>query len=288
MKMRLYSYNRGELLADTKEKISIMDGVIKVRDLEFTENERVELIYDIVAGIMSIIAVIIVMLDFSTRLTDGQAKIVDIIDKSVYGVFVLDYFVKLFTSKDKKRFFKRNIIDLIAIMPFFLFPTEIGSVVKLIKIVAYILRLVGNIKEVLFTNGFIYALVSTIAITVLGSIGIYIFEYGNSTTIKDYGDSLWWSFVTVTTVGYGDISPTTTGGRIIACILMITGIGFLSMLTSTISTFFFTTLQNKKMKEKKEKRNKENKEKVIIDISDLPLEKRQNLISYYHFLKDNN
>jgi Ion channel. len=266
-----------------------MEG-ISVKDLEFTDNERVELIYDIVAGIMSIIAVIIVMLDFSTRLTESQTKIVDILDKSVYAIFILDYFVKLFTSKNKKRFFKRNIIDLIAIMPFFLLPTNIGSVFKLIKIVAYILRLVGNIREVLFTNGFIYALISTITITVLGSVGIYIFEYGNSTTIHDYGDSLWWSFVTVTTVGYGDISPSTTGGRIIACILMITGIGFLSMLTSTISTFFFTTLQNKKNKEKKERREErlKDKEHVIIDISELSTEKRKNLLSYYEFLKDSN
>ena len=51
-------------------------------------------------------------------------------------------------------------------------------------------------------------------------------------------DALWWSFVTTTTVGYEDIAPTSTGGRFVAVFLMLVGIGFLSTLTGTISSFF--------------------------------------------------
>lgn len=51
-------------------------------------------------------------------------------------------------------------------------------------------------------------------------------------------DALWWSFVTVTTVGYGDISPVSSFGRVIAGLLMAFGIGFIGMLTGTIATFF--------------------------------------------------
>lgn len=83
-------------------------------------------------------------------------------------------------------------------------------------------------------------------------------------------------------VNIADISPSTAGEKCIACILMITGIGFLSMLTSTISTFFFSAIEKRKLKEKKESKDKE---QVIIDISDLSLTQRKNLISYYEFLK---
>ncbi|MBE6070523.1 MAG: potassium channel family protein [Clostridium butyricum] len=254
-----------------------------MKDLEFINNEKIELAYDIGAGAMAIIAVLVVMLGFSDSLSANEMRIVNIADVCIYIIFVLDYFIRLFTCKNKKIFFKYNIIDLIAIVPLGFGQTTAFSAFKLIKVVAYILRLLVNIKEILFTNGFIYALGSTFVITIISSIGIYIFEYG-SEGINNYGDALWWSFVTVTTVGYGDISPTTNGGRFIACILMITGIGFLSMLTSTISTFFFQTIENKKKKEKIIYN-----EEVIdkLDISDLPLEKRQSLISYYEYLKDN-
>jgi len=63
-------------------------------------------------------------------------------------------------------------------------------------------------------------------------------------------DAVWWSLVTVTTVGYGDISPATLGGRIVGVILMITGIGLLGVLTATIATLFIEDqlLENKGMK----------------------------------------
>ncbi len=66
----------------------------------------------------------------------------------------------------------------------------------------------------------------------------------------DFGDAVWWSFVTVTTVGYGDISPMTIGGRIVGIILMITGIGLLGIFTATIASLFIEDqlLENKGMK----------------------------------------
>ncbi|EFG55220.1 Ion channel, partial [Lactobacillus amylolyticus DSM 11664] len=52
------------------------------------------------------------------------------------------------------------------------------------------------------------------------------------------GESFWWAIATATTVGYGDISPHTIVGKIIALLLMIVGIGIIGMLTSSITTYF--------------------------------------------------
>ena len=60
-----------------------------------------------------------------------------------------------------------------------------------------------------------------------------------------FSDALWWSFVTCTTVGYGDLSPETTIGRVTAVILMMFGIGFLGMLTGSITTFFTNRIKTK-------------------------------------------
>jgi len=69
----------------------------------------------------------------------------------------------------------------------------------------------------------------------------------------DYGDALWWSVVTMTTVGYGDISPETPGGRIVGMCVMLLGIGFLGLLTATIASALIEkrALENKGMKSAK-------------------------------------
>jgi len=78
----------------------------------------------------------------------------------------------------------------------------------------------------------------TLIVLLLGSLGMYIFETGKNSNVKSIGDSIWWGIVTLTTVGYGDISPATIGGRIIGGFMMVFGVGFLGMLTATIASVF--------------------------------------------------
>ncbi|MFC1716137.1 potassium channel family protein [Candidatus Poribacteria bacterium] len=75
----------------------------------------------------------------------------------------------------------------------------------------------------------------TICILAVGTAGMAFFERDN---VKTIGDAIWWSFVTITTVGYGDLYPQTTGGRIIGVVVMVFGIGFLGMFTATIASVF--------------------------------------------------
>lgn len=72
-----------------------------------------------------------------------------------------------------------------------------------------------------------------VAISVTGMMGISFFEPQFSAL-----DALWWTLVTITTVGYGDIYPTSLGGRIVGIFLMLFGIGFLGMLTATLASTF--------------------------------------------------
>ncbi|MBE6063693.1 MAG: potassium channel family protein [Clostridium butyricum] len=255
-----------------------------MKDLEFAKSEKTEFIYDICAGIMSIIAVIVVMMEYSVAFSNMEIKIVYMLDKVIYWIFVFDYIIRFVCSKDKRKFFKYNIVDLIAIIPLmYIFEYKFGSVFKLIRVGTYILRLLYNIKEILFTNGFIYALGIITVITIIGSIGIYFCEVKINSGIRTFEDALWWSVVTVTTVGYGDIIVVTRAGRIIACMLMITGVCFISMLTSTMSTYFFSKL---KEWEKNDVIILENLEhyKDFIDLSQLTKENRKNLINYYKYL----
>lgn len=260
--------------------MGIMWGWYFMKDLEFTDNEKIEFIYDVVIGILSLIATFVVVLQFSKNITGIQLMYLNKIDNTVYYIFVLDFVIRCLLSKNKLSFIKNHYIDLIALLPLHFFTNSpYGSLLKLMRVLTYLLRLIHNLRDVLYTNGFIYSLGSASIITIIGSFAIYFFERDSSTTIKSYGDAFWWSIVTVTTVGYGDISPTTSAGRVIAIILMLSGIGFLSMLTSTVSTYFITKT------DKKRKETLANNEIVSLDISALTKEQRKQVIEFYEFVK---
>jgi voltage-gated potassium channel len=94
-------------------------------------------------------------------------------------------------------------------------------------------RILGRLFD-LVGNKEIYRVVAIVAVvTLMGSLGFVVFEEK-----MKFGDALWWSIVTLTTVGYGDISPATLGGRMVGVTIMVAGIGFLGTLTATIAGIF--------------------------------------------------
>ena len=69
---------------------------------------------------------------------------------------------------------------------------------------------------------------------------MYFIEKETNEDINTFYDSLWWEVVTLTTVGYGDIYPTTNAGRLVAAIMMIIGLGVFATLTAIISSFLMS------------------------------------------------
>jgi voltage-gated potassium channel Kch len=75
----------------------------------------------------------------------------------------------------------------------------------------------------------------TVSVTVIGGLLITLTDHKNFPNI---GSGLWWSIQTVTTVGYGDAVPTSATGRLVAALVMIVGIGFLTVITAAITSTF--------------------------------------------------
>jgi voltage-gated potassium channel Kch len=75
----------------------------------------------------------------------------------------------------------------------------------------------------------------TVSVTVIAGVLMHFTDKQNFPTV---GDGLWWAVQTVTTVGYGDVVPTSTTGRLIAALVMIGGIGFLTVITAAITSTF--------------------------------------------------
>ena len=216
------------------------------------EKSRFMLIYDLTFCILALVAVYISLCDLTTGCTDFQIRV----DYIITIIFIVDYVVRLFISKNKKDFFKQNIFDLIAIIPFTsLFKVfrvlKVLKVFKALKILkfarlsAYFARFYKRVKFFFEINGLKYMVFVSLFCIVAGGIAIHFVE---EMTVFD---GIWWSFVTATTVGYGDISPTTPAGRVIAAVLMIVGIGLIGSLTSTITAFFFQRHENESKRDTK-------------------------------------
>jgi voltage-gated potassium channel Kch len=83
----------------------------------------------------------------------------------------------------------------------------------------------------------------TLGLTVIGGIAIRLFDPDN---IHSIGDGLWWSIQTVTTVGYGDVVPQTTAGRLVGVIVMITGIAFMTVTTAAVTNLFIEAARKRR------------------------------------------
>jgi voltage-gated potassium channel len=72
----------------------------------------------------------------------------------------------------------------------------------------------------------------TISVTMAGGVAIWLLDHKE---FYDLGTSLWWAVQTVTTVGYGDVVPEQTTGRLIGTVIMVTGIGFIAVMTAGVT-----------------------------------------------------
>ena len=206
------------------------------------------IMHEIITAILALVSIFIVSIQFfNILIPENVLHTLIKIDDLIYIVFVIDYITRLSLSKNKRDFIKNNKIDLISLIPFnaifksfrILRLTKLLKLGRAIKIAVLFARFKDDSKLFFKTNHFGYVLITTIILILLGALAMSYLEN------IDIGDSIWWSFVTTTSVGYGDIYPTTSLGRIIAVLLMITGLGFVGILSGTIATYFLAEKKSK-------------------------------------------
>jgi len=97
-----------------------------------------------------------------------------------------------------------------------------------------------RLVRAMFQRGHLLRFLLAAAVLVLnGAVMVYLFErYAPHSNIHTLGESLWWAVVTVTTVGYGDYTPVTVDGRITACLIMLTGLLTLAVVTAQVASNF--------------------------------------------------
>lgn len=161
------------------------------------------------------------------------------VDLAIVVVFVVEFGMRLRSAPDKRDFLKRTWYEVPGMVP--MIAGELGFLrfFRLFRIVAVSARLFRARRV---AQGFLVRshVLNILGITSLllfgGAYAEWLFERNvNPGHFANFGEALWWAIVTTTTVGYGDKYPFTLGGRIVASILMLVGIGLIGTLAATFS-----------------------------------------------------
>ena len=150
---------------------------------------------------------------------------------ATYLVLVVDYVARLRLAQPRLRWFVRHLPDLAIIVLPALRPLRLLSLAVVIEVVQ---RAVGHTfrgRVIAYTGCGAVIIVYAAALAMLDA------ERGVNPRIADFGDALWWSFTTVTTVGYGDTVPLTPTGRFVAVALMVAGVSVLGVVTATLAAW---------------------------------------------------
>lgn len=214
-----------------------MSHEVKAQDSEIT-NWQIFILF------LSVYVIAALLADAMLDLQDDVSGILMTIDNAVCVIFLGDFFWRLASSDSRAGFLKWGWIDFVSSIPAF----EVlrwGRAVRIVRILR-ILRGVRSSKIIishLFRNRakgafFSVAMISFVMI-VFGSIAILQVEPSSpGANITNGADALWWAFVTITTVGYGDFYPVTTTGRVIAALLMTSGVGLFGTFTAYVANMF--------------------------------------------------
>ncbi|WP_421795147.1 potassium channel family protein [Haliscomenobacter sp.] len=209
-------------------------------------------ILNIVVIFLSIYILGALIIDTAYELPPETSTLLQYFDNAICGVFFIEFCVRFAKAENKLKFMRWGWIDLIASIPT-IDALRAGRLLRLIRLLRVVraFRSIHNLFHYVFQNKAKGALTSAsltaILLVIFSAIAILQVETDPNSNIKTAEDAIWWAYVTITTVGYGDKFPVTTEGRIIAAILMTAGVGLFGTFTAYVASWF--VVENKVVKE---------------------------------------
>jgi voltage-gated potassium channel len=161
-----------------------------------------------------------------------------------WAVFVVDYVVKLVLAPKRLKWFFRHILDFLLVALPFLRPLRL---MRVAMVWTSVHRVAGRSLRGRLA---VYVIGSALLLVFVASLAVLEAERNAPhSDIHNFGQAIWWSFVTITGVGYGDFAPVTVEGRIVAVGLMIAGISLIGIIAATLATWLIAEMQQQEEKE---------------------------------------
>ena len=219
--------------------------------MEKPSSELKDTSYELFVGALSVLSIVNLAIEAATP--DSIARsICLIIDGVLSVVFLADFLFRLLTADSKKKYFFREYgwADLLASVP--IPGLKILRLFRIVRATRLMRRYGGrNMLRHLRDNAAQGALLVVFFLIILilefGSIGIAAAEaHSADANIKTASDAIWWAYVSITTVGYGDRYPVTDAGRVWGILVLAAGVGLFGVLTGYLANVFLSPKKAKK------------------------------------------
>lgn len=187
----------------------------------------------LIAGLLFLV---VILLPLATPLPPQTQTALDWINWTLWAVFAIDYFTRLWLALDRWHFAKTHILDLIiVVVPAF-------RALRLLRLISLFIVFLRRSRDLPYLVLPLYVAAITAILIGVSAVLVYDAEGGDpNSNIKTLGDAVWWAFTTVTTVGYGDEYPITPIGRTLGVLLMLSGITLLGSLTASAAAWLTNT-----------------------------------------------
>jgi len=206
-------------------------------------------IFDLFIQFLILISLVSFSLETLNGFCDKHSSLLHFIEVATVSIFTIEYILRFIVAEKKLAFVFSfyGLVDLLAVLPFYL---STGIDLRSIRVIR-LLRLFRIFKVFRYSKAIerfrlaflsikeelVLFLLTTAFLIYVSSVGIYYCENeAQPEVFKSIFHSLWWSIVTLSTVGYGDISPITTGGKVFASLVMIIGIGVVAVPSGLIAS----------------------------------------------------
>ena len=156
------------------------------------------------------------------------------LDQIIWALFVINLIVKVLIAPRRLSFLKSNLLEVIVVIPY----------LQPLRIVFFGTKAIWGMTKIARPD---FLIVVSGGLVIISATIVTSLERSSNPELGSFPDALWWAIVTITTVGYGNQEPVTFFGRIVAVILMITGVGFFGAIAANLAAFFVRKDEDEKI-----------------------------------------